>query len=402
MNKNVSKVKYASIFLLYSSILLIGCTPENQTEKNWYKGNLHTHSLWSDGDDFPEMITDWYKSNGYDFIALSDHNTLEEGVKWKVINEHLAQAFTAYQEQFDDRWVETRLDSLGRMEVRLKTLEEYRSLYEEDGKFLLVQSEEVSDLYEGNPIHMNVTNIQDPIPPQGGNSVADVMQRTLDEVKRQREATGEPMFMHINHPNFIWAITPEDIKKLNGEQFFEVYNGHPFVNNYGDSLRPGMEALWDEVLSAYLENGKKPLYGLAVDDAHNYHEQGATKSNPGRGWVMVHADRLTPESIINAMERGDFYSTTGVVLDEISFDGKELNISIDPEEGVTYTIQFFGTLKNGMDSGVLLKAIEGTSATYTLSGEELYVRARIQSSKPKENPFKAGDLEMAWTQPVSR
>src|SRR6186997_2621450 len=48
----------------------------------WYKGNLHTHSLWSDGDDFPEMIVDWYKSRGYHFLALSDHNTLQTGEKW--------------------------------------------------------------------------------------------------------------------------------------------------------------------------------------------------------------------------------------------------------------------------------------------------------------------------------
>jgi hypothetical protein len=30
----------------------------------WYKGNTHTHTLWSDGNDFPEMITDWYKEKG--------------------------------------------------------------------------------------------------------------------------------------------------------------------------------------------------------------------------------------------------------------------------------------------------------------------------------------------------
>src|SRR3954451_9973397 len=48
----------------------------------WYKGNLHTHSLWSDGDDFPEMIADWYKRQGYHFLALSDHNVLSEGERW--------------------------------------------------------------------------------------------------------------------------------------------------------------------------------------------------------------------------------------------------------------------------------------------------------------------------------
>lgn len=29
----------------------------------WWKGNLHTHSLWSDGDDFPEMIACWYRDD---------------------------------------------------------------------------------------------------------------------------------------------------------------------------------------------------------------------------------------------------------------------------------------------------------------------------------------------------
>ena len=53
-----------------------------QTGPTYWKGNLHTHSLWSDGDDFPEMIADWYKRHGYHFLTLSDHNILSEGQKW--------------------------------------------------------------------------------------------------------------------------------------------------------------------------------------------------------------------------------------------------------------------------------------------------------------------------------
>ena len=45
----------------------------------WWKGNLHTHSLWSDGDDYPEQVVHWYKSCGYNFLAISDHNVLHEG-----------------------------------------------------------------------------------------------------------------------------------------------------------------------------------------------------------------------------------------------------------------------------------------------------------------------------------
>src|ERR1044072_8487322 len=52
------------------------------TEARWYKGNLHTHSLWSDGDDYPEMIADWYKREGYHFLGISDHNVMQQGTRW--------------------------------------------------------------------------------------------------------------------------------------------------------------------------------------------------------------------------------------------------------------------------------------------------------------------------------
>ena len=45
----------------------------------YWKGNLHTHSLWSDGDDFPEMIADWYKRSGYHFLCLTEHNLMADG-----------------------------------------------------------------------------------------------------------------------------------------------------------------------------------------------------------------------------------------------------------------------------------------------------------------------------------
>ena len=61
---------------------------QNET-KRWYKGNLHTHTYWSDGDEYPEMALDWYKNHDYDFVALSDHNTLardEKRVKLSLKN----------------------------------------------------------------------------------------------------------------------------------------------------------------------------------------------------------------------------------------------------------------------------------------------------------------------------
>ena len=82
------------IQLLPICILLIfaGCNPEKKDSRQWFKGNLHTHSYWSDGDEYPEMIMDWYKTNGYNFVALSDHNILADGEKWiKVVKSSMYQ-----------------------------------------------------------------------------------------------------------------------------------------------------------------------------------------------------------------------------------------------------------------------------------------------------------------------
>jgi hypothetical protein len=368
----------------------------------WYKGNTHTHSYWSDGDDFPEMIMDWYKTHGYDFISLSDHNILAEGVKWKEISAQpfRQERFKEYLQKFGAGWVVYKIDSAGRASVKLKTLEEYRPLFEEKGKFLIMQAEEITDAYKGKPLHMGAVNIKEVIQPKGGNSVTEVMQNNLDAVYEQRQRTHQPMFPHINHPNFIWAVKLADMIPLKGERFFEVYNGHPLVHNYGDSATMGMDELWDRLQIQYLKAGKPLLYGLATDDSHNYLEYKVGLANPGRGWIMVRAKELTPAALIEAMEKGAFYATTGVELAEVKKNKRRLSIEVQEEPGTTYNIQFWGAGRSD-NEGKLLKEIKGGKAEYKLKKRYLFVRAKIISSKLKENPFQEGDYESAWTQPIT-
>jgi hypothetical protein len=372
----------------------------------WFKGNTHTHSLWSDGNDFPEMIMDWYKTHGYDFLALSDHNILAEGEKWVKVPAHpfRQRRFKEYVEKFGADWVVQKTDSAGLINVRLKTLAEYKPLFEEKNKFLLIQAEEITDKFEKKQVHIGAINVQEVIKPQGGTSVVDVMQRNLDQVYAQRLRTGKPMFAHINHPNYVWSIKLEDMMQLKGERFFEVYNGHPHVHNYGDSTTMGMEELWDKLLIHYIREGKDLVYGLATDDAHDYLEYKIGTANPGRGWIMVRAATLETTALIAAMEKGDFYATTGVELSEMDFNNDRLNISIKPQDGVQYRIQFWGASKKKINKqgGKLLKEVKGTEANFKLRKKYLYVRGKIISDKLKENPFAAGDVETAWTQPVVR
>ena len=370
--------------------------------QRWWKGNLHTHSLWSDGDDFPEPIIEWYKNHGYNFLAISDHNILHEGDRWIEIVETLQQTAQNYRERYGPDWVVQRTKD-STTEIRLRRLEEYRPLFEAPASFLLIQSEEITENFERKPVHVNATNVKGYIPPQGGASVFDVMQRNVHAVLEQRKKTGQPMFPHINHPNYHYAVTPDEIARLEGEHFIEIYNGHPLVHNEGDSLHVSTEEMWDMILAYRLRSHGEMLFGLAVDDAHHYHEMNPQRSNPGRGWVVVESDSLSSESIVSAMEQGKFYASTGVALESITFDGKRLSLSVAADSTVNYSTTFVGT-RSGTESpvGVVLKVEEGSQASYEMDGTELYVRAVVKSNRKKINPYTMGEYEKAWIQPVTR
>jgi hypothetical protein len=391
----------------------------------WWKGNLHTHSFWSDGDDFPEMIAAWYKTNGYHFLAISDHNVVLAGEKWITIsNATRRAAVIRCLAAFGQSWLRQRTRH-GTLQVRLKTLEEFAPRLVSRGKFLLIPSEEISAEHRKLPLHLNASNLRERILPRSGTNVLDALQRNVDAVLAQRQRTGQPMLVHINHPNFGWALTAEDLLRVRGERFFEVYNGHPSVENEGDPDRASVERMWDIALAFRLGRlGLGPLFGLAVDDAHHYGKFSTNESNPGRGWVVVRSRELTAPALITAMEAGDFYASTGVVLREVDRSPSGLRVEIEPEPGVTYTTTFIGTLRDfdptrrpgrvpekgnptvtglySTEIGAVLGVTTGASAYYELAGDELYVRARVTSSKPKVNAGRAGEFESAWVQPVFR
>jgi hypothetical protein len=166
------------------------------------------------------------------------------------------------------------------------------------------------------------------------------------------------------------------------------------------------------------------MFGLATDDSHNYHSTSPKASLSGRGWVMVRAKQLDASSIVAAMEKGDFYASTGVELAALeSADGK-IELEVKAEAGVEYVIEFIGTRKGydrktvavkaadgseprvtrkySAEVGAVLAAVKGAKAEYLLKGDELYVRARITSTKPMRSSPSGGEVEMAWTQPLVR
>jgi hypothetical protein len=388
-------------------------------QPQWFKGNLHTHTLWSDGNDFPEMVAEWYRTKGYHFLALSDHNVLSEGIRWipaaKVIR---SKALEKYLARFGPNWVETRGEPGSKNhQVRLKPLNEFRAMVEERGKFLMIASEEIT-----GRVHMNATNLKTVLKPLRGRTVVEEINANLRAIEEQAKKTGREILVHLNHPNFRYTVTAEDLAKVVKERFFEVYNGHPSVGHLGDHHHPPVEHLWDIANTIRIAQLKAPpLMGLATDDSHTYH---GGKVSPGRGWVVVRATHLTPETLIRAIKRGDFYASSGVSLAAVELDEKsgQITLEIEADGDATFTTDFIGTPVDynaeskprtdaagkpirssriySPDVGKVFATVKGRSPTYKLTGKELYVRAVVTSSKPHVNPSFKDQRKQAWTQPV--
>ena len=303
--------------------------PPSAQPLRWYRGNTHTHTSMSDGDSPPEVVARWYKAHGYHFLVLSDHNVFTDP-------------------------------------ARLAKLV--------DSTFLLIPGEELTTSFERRPVHVNGLNIPGVIEPRTDSTLVGTVQKNVDAVRAVR---GVP---HINHPNFGWALGLAELRQVRNDRLLEIFNGHPLVHNHGGGEHPGLEEVWD----ALLTEGKR-IYGIAVDDAHHFQgEFAASRSNPGRGWVAVRASRLEAGELLRRMEAGEFYASTGVELDDVRVTPKTLEVHIRQHGDFRYRTQFIG------DGGRLLHETGANPAVYRLDPGRTYVRAKVTDSGGA----------VAWVQPV--
>lgn len=283
----------------------------------WFKGTTHVHTLASDGDASPEAVVAWYRDRGYHFIAITDHDKV------------------------------TRVDG--------------------GANFVVIRGEEITDRLPNKPLHVNALGIAEAIRPRGGTTPVEVMQRNIDAVKA---AGGLAL---VNHPNFGWALTTDELLQIERFDLLEIASGHPLVNAQGP---PSVESMWD----ALLTSGRR-VWGVAVDDSHHFQcPPPASAALPGQAWIVVRAETLTSAALLAAMQRGDFYASTGVELTDIAAG----RVVIVRKGAAKYRTTFIGR------GGRVLAETTDLDARYPIGGDEGYVRARVVDSNGR----------MAWTQPV--
>ena len=120
------------------------------------------------------------------------------------------------------------------------------------------------------------------------------------------------------------------------------------------------------------------LYGIAVDDAHHFKDLGNPNlAGPGRGWVVVRAATLAPRAMLAAMERGDFYASTGVELSDYQATATSMTVTVKKTTFAKYRIQFIG--KGG---AVLEGSARQPRHLHVPRNGRLRARARAREQRP--------------------
>ncbi len=323
---------------------------EPRAAPGFLKGQTHVHSSGSyDAKTPPERVLEFYAARGYDFVAITDHNRIT------VVAPPAGLLLVPGVELTQNAATCSPAPPRG-----------FRCLFHTSGLFV----DPARDRGKGEllklPFHLDRTTAY----AAQLSVVADLGGVAI-----------------VNHPHFHFAANADTIAALGhtGLRLIELSNAA--LDNQSPDGRAAAEKrnerLWDDVLS----RGAR-IYGLATDDAHHFPGDGVTRIGSAlysgdRGFIMVRAQKNL-ESIREALLRGDFYATTGVLLRDLGATREALKLAIEPAAGASYTIRFVGR------GGRILAESSGSEASYVPRGDESYVRAVLSASSG----------EKAWIQPV--
>jgi hypothetical protein len=295
----------------------------------FWRGNLHTHSNLSDGCLDPAEVCRRYKAEGYDFISLTDH-------------------------------------FIGHYGYPIADTKPFR-----DESFTTIPGAELHSgaMESGELWHILAVGLPEDFPAPnapGFHPVKD--QETGPELAQRARQAGA--FVSIAHPH--WSgLTLADARSIEAAHSVEIYN-------HGCAIGCDREG-GGHVLDLLLSEGRD-LTIIATDDAH------FTEPDHFGGWVMVKAEANDPELLLEALKRGDFYSSQGPELRGISVDDNAVHVETTAVSSIILQGQ-----------GQAATAIHGTSMT----------RGSVSLSRFSQSPWLRVTVvdaagKRAWSNPFRR
>lgn len=259
----------------------------------YYKANLHCHSTVSDGRLTPREVKEAYKAKGYSILSLTDHNVV---ANHSDMNEPDFLMLTG---------IEVNTCQTG-WHTKMKTYH------------LNLIAKRPDLLWQPWPC---AKPSADALPHVGKATVGNLSNAYhVEDVNALiAEANRQGFLVSYNHPE--WSLQSyNDYAPLKGLWGMELINYSCQVCGFNDRD--------NSIVYRDMTNLGNRIVPLGADDCHNTRDLGGA-------WVMIGAEKLEYASVIEAMERGDLYASTGPEIHGLTLEGSTLTVRCSDARYVT-------------------------------------------------------------------
>ncbi len=306
-----------------------------------YKANLHCHSTFSDGRLTPAELKAAYREQGYSIIAYTDHFCYA----WhEELTDGDFLALCGYEVGINDQ-------PPGPLQDRVKTIH--------------------MNIYDKHPQHGKQ-------PIAGPSQYGDIP--ALNQYIEDMRSKG--YLVSYNHP--YWSLqTLDDYRDIRGCFAMEIYNN--------TCEKVGLYGYHPQVYDEMLRTGNR-LFCLATDDNHNAEELGHPMCDSFGGFVMIQAPKLEYHAVMQALEQGDFYASTGPLFQSLYLKGRTLYIDCSPVQQIYVQTQGRFCHRAAAAEGETL-----THAAFELHGNEGYIRVDLRDAHGRHANSNAYFLDELFT-----
>lgn len=313
-----------------------------------FKANLHTHTNLSDGALSPEVVADLYYRHGYQVLALTDHEFI---VDHSDLNREDFLLLTGYELQIVDESVRPRKMSQRCCHLCMisKDPHEYVQVYFNPESYDLLRLCKKHELIPS----IKSAGVRPEIKIYSREVIEDVV----------KTAVKNNLLVAFNHPTWSLENDYDNYAYLDGIYAMEIYNN--------DCSKIGLDEYNPSVYDRILRSGVKTGC-IATDDAHEAKPLGDPGCDLFGGWTMIHAEQLSYEAVIRALEKGDFYASTGPGIRELYLEDGVMHISCSDAKRISFTT---GTRRAGTVFAEEGKTVN--EASYAVQPDDVYVRVTV-------------------------
>ena len=250
----------------------------------FFKANLHSHTTISDGSLTPQQVKEAYKAKGYSILSLTDHNIVADH---SDMNEPDFLMLTG---------IEVNTCQAG-WHSKMKTCHLNLIAKRPD---LLWQPWPCAKPSPDALPHLDKAQVGSLSNAYNAENINALI----------AEANRQGFLVSYNHPE--WSLQNyNDYAPLKGLWAMELINYSCQVSGFNDRN--------NSIVYRDMANLGNHLVPLGADDCHSTRDLGGA-------WAMIGAEKLEYASVIEAMERGDLYASTGPEIYGLTLEENTLTV----------------------------------------------------------------------------